>query len=70
MASSKFKNLVGIPNLGQNCDFSLILQLLKCCPGVQDLIFTHLEQCLPCSVTDFDEEVTKGEEFKFLCILY
>ena len=70
MASLNLKNIVGVPNLGQNCYFSLILQLLKCYQPVQDLIFTHLDQCLHCLVTNFNKEVMKGQEDKFLCVLY
>ena len=66
MAFSKLKNVVGIPNLGQNCYFSTILHLMKCCPCVQELIFRHFEQCDDCSVTDFSKEVAKGKEHK-LC---
>ena len=66
MASSNFKNLVRIPNLGQNFYFSTILQLMKCCPHVQDLLFRHFEQCLDCADTDFAEEAEKGQEHKYL----
>ena len=45
-----FKNLIGIPNLSQNCFLSSTMQLIKFCPLTTDLVLNHYEQCMQCGL--------------------
>ena len=51
------KNLIGIPNLSQDCSLSSIMQLIKCCPPTIDLVLDHYEQCIQCGLHDWREIV-------------
>ena len=63
---ASLKNVIGLPNLGQNCYMSSVIQLLKCCSTACDIVLNHYEACFDCAIGDWNEQSESKRKYNYM----